>query len=549
MNIFQILKDRSKLFYFYLAFLGMTNAIWNGGLLLVISYTVNKTPIPYFEDKAWIPFVLLIVISFVVGKYFQVYMLKLTINLSYELGMTIFEKLRCMNYSEFETFGKEKVHTLMRDSQTVSDFPGGFIETFNAFVTALIGLIYLFTISILGSLAILVVLIVLIVIYRKRASIAYKYMEETRQLADEYHKNINDFSLGFKELKMNSQKSQKLFYSYLDKNRVTVKGLNLRTSITWVNNDLFAQYSWYVIIGSVLFLLPLLLSIEMASITVFLVTLLFIMGPINTLVSAIPQFSRINLAVERLIAFDRKVKKISDENVLSPTEVLETGFSNISFRDVYFEYQGKEGEATFSVQIDRLDIKKGELVFVTGGNGSGKSTFINLLVGLIRPQNGEILFNDKIVEPENYQEYRDRISPIFSDNYLFTENYGDYAISKDNQALNNYIEFMQLKDIVEIDEDENKLKIELSRGQRKRLAMINLLMEDKDILVLDEWAADQDPEFRGYFYKIILPKLKGLGKTIIVVTHDDMYFNEAERIIKFDFGRIISDEKKVPTFN
>jgi putative ATP-binding cassette transporter len=63
-------------------------------------------------------------------------------------------------------------------------------------------------------------------------------------------------------------------------------------------------------------------------------------------------------------------------------------------------------------------------------------------------------------------------------------------------------------------------------------------MENKSIFVFDEIAADQDPEFRKFFYKTLIPQMKKEGKIIIAITHDDHYFDIADKIVKFDEGRI-----------
>jgi putative ATP-binding cassette transporter len=81
--------------------------------------------------------------------------------------------------------------------------------------------------------------------------------------------------------------------------------------------------------------------------------------------------------------------------------------------------------------------------------------------------------------------------------------------------------------------------LDLSTGQKKRLAFIAALLENRPIYILDELAADQDPQFRKYFYEVILPDLKLKGKTIIAVTHDDKYFHIADRILKMQSGQLI----------
>src|SRR3546814_2371299 len=84
---------------------------------------------------------------------------------------------------------------------------------------------------------------------------------------------------------------------------------------------------------------------------------------------------------------------------------------------------------------------------------------------------------------------------------------------------------------------------DLSTGQRKRLALLNAWLEERPVLVFDEWAADQDPVFRRIFYTELLPELKALGKTIIVISHDDRYFDIADQLIRMQAGQVISEKR------
>ena len=79
----------------------------------------------------------------------------------------------------------------------------------------------------------------------------------------------------------------------------------------------------------------------------------------------------------------------------------------------------------------------------------------------------------------------------------------------------------------------------LSRGQRKRLALVTAYLEDRPIYLFDEWAADQDPLFRRVFYQRLLPELKRRGKTVVAVTHDDRYFDAADQLIKLEEGKVV----------
>ena len=85
---------------------------------------------------------------------------------------------------------------------------------------------------------------------------------------------------------------------------------------------------------------------------------------------------------------------------------------------------------------------------------------------------------------------------------------------------------------------EHSPTIDLSRGQRKRLALLTAYLEDRPFYIFDEWSSDQDPVFRKIFYTQILPELKARGKAILVISHDDPYFHLADRCIKMEDGKL-----------
>ena len=95
---------------------------------------------------------------------------------------------------------------------------------------------------------------------------------------------------------------------------------------------------------------------------------------------------------------------------------------------------------------------------------------------------------------------------------------------------------MQLSDKVRVVNDRWST-LELSTGQRKRLALVVSLLDHKPLLVFDELAADQDPEFRQFLYEELLPRLRSQGTTVIAATHDDRYFHVADKVIKMEYGK------------
>jgi ABC-type siderophore export system fused ATPase/permease subunit len=155
---------------------------------------------------------------------------------------------------------------------------------------------------------------------------------------------------------------------------------------------------------------------------------------------------------------------------------------------------------------------------------------------MLPPQEGKIFLNDLEITHGNRICYSNRISAIFTNTYLFEENYDAFDLTPGNQQLAEYISLVKLNDVLKASADSRRFSNKLSKGQQKRVSMIYALLESHDILVLDEWAAEQDPSFKAYFYLEMIPVLKRLGKTVIAVTHDDQYFGYADRILKFEFG-------------
>jgi putative ATP-binding cassette transporter len=204
---------------------------------------------------------------------------------------------------------------------------------------------------------------------------------------------------------------------------------------------------------------------------------------------------------------------------------------------VEYRYPGDGGESGFDVGPIDLQLYRGELVFLVGGNGSGKSTLARLLTGLHRPSAGEIRLDGQPVQAEQWQAYRQLFASVFTDFHLFARLLGPLGQEVDESLVGRWLDQLRLSHKIRF--SAGRLAgTRFSQGQRKRLALLLAMLEDRDILILDEWAADQDPLFRRLFYRELLPQLKAAGKTILAITHDDHYFDQADRLLKMDGGRL-----------
>jgi putative ATP-binding cassette transporter len=268
--------------------------------------------------------------------------------------------------------------------------------------------------------------------------------------------------------------------------------------------------------------------------------LFYLQGIVLSLASTIP---RLLAGEAALSSMDELIAMASPEhrsehaasNVTPPWTSLELRGIEHSYRREGLS--GSQSDFAFG-PIDFV-LRPREIVFVVGGNGSGKSTFAKLLTGLYVPRAGEIRVDGQPIDPLDPDRYRQMFTAVMSDCHVFDELYGLEGADLDAKA-NGYLEMLRLERKVRVEKGVFST-VKLSQGQRKRLALATAYLEGREVYVLDEWAAQQDPEFKEIFYQKLLPELKRRGKAAVVITHDERYFRHADRIVRFESGRIMTD--------
>lgn len=347
---------------------------------------------------------------------------------------------------------------------------------------------------------------------------------------------LSDVLDGFKEVRLNKPRSDELFDHVVEVSR-NAANIKIRTQSETYRRMVLLQTSLYTLLGAVAFVVPVFDSgMTPGTITKAVTALVFIVGACAGLVQSIPIIAAANTAADRLERLEEKLREIvslSDE--VEP--VLAKEFDKIEMRDVEFHYPGKTADQPFRVGPFNFTLNSGDLVILTGGNGSGKSTFMKLLAGLYRPASGEMLLDGAPLTEENYERYRNLITAIFPDFHLFQRLYG--ISDPDPGELTQMLTQFRLQEKTGLVHGEFRTT-DLSSGQRRRLALIVAQLERRPLLLLDEWAADQDPEFRRKFYFEFLPALHRAGVTVVAISHDDRYIDEMDvtmRRLRMDEGR------------
>jgi putative ATP-binding cassette transporter len=362
-----------------------------------------------------------------------------------------------------------------------------------------------------------------------------KAAEQERRLFD----RVADFLDGFKEVRLNANRSKDLYDDAYDVSR-TAANIKIHAQAETFKQIVSAQSYMYILLGAVVFIAPQFSDTlgGGASITKVTTALLYVVGACFGLVQSIPVLMNANAASDRMEQLDAALQGMVSTEETAEIKVP-TRFDHLEMRNIRFRYTDRFSATTFSIGPIDFDLRAGELVFITGGNGSGKSTFLRVLSGLYPPDSGEVTLDGMRINDHTRDAYRGLISGIFFDYHLFKRLYG--IPSADPAEINRLLTQFRLEDKTGVANGEFRT-LDLSGGQRRRLALIVSLLEKRPILLLDEWTAEQDPEFRRKFYDEMLPDLMRAGTTVVVITHDDRYLDELHlpaRRIKMDEGRIV----------
>jgi putative ATP-binding cassette transporter len=351
---------------------------------------------------------------------------------------------------------------------------------------------------------------------------------------------LTDFLDGFKEVKLNSARSADLFDDASEVSK-TAANIKIRTQAETFKMIVTSQISMYILLGAVVFVAPNLSdSLGGGSIAKTTTALLFIVGACFGLVQSIPILLNANAAADRIARLETAMEATASS--AEPREIVAPQrFEKIEMRNIMFRYVDRFSDTSFRIGPISFTLKAGELIFLTGGNGSGKSTFLRVLSGLYPPDSGEVLLDGKAITNANRDEYRALMSAIFFDYHLFQRLYG--LPEADPADIERLLRQFRLNEKTGLKNGQFST-LDLSGGQRRRLALIVSLLEKRPIMLLDEWTAEQDPEFRRKFYDELLPEMLQAGATVIVITHDDRYLDELHlpaRKIKMDEGRIVEE--------
>jgi putative pyoverdin transport system ATP-binding/permease protein len=347
---------------------------------------------------------------------------------------------------------------------------------------------------------------------------------------------------GFRELKLHRGRRAAYLTQSLEPAVASVRGEMVEGLAYFAVAEAWGQVAFFGFIGFLLFAAPAIEPIARPALVSAVLVVLYLMTPLDTILTWVPILGRARVSLRRVQALiptlERQGHEDPGQDRLVP--IQRPAFREaISLEQVTFHYHDDHDDPGFLLGPVDLTLRPGELVILAGGNGSGKTTLVKLVSGLYRPESGVVRLDGRVIGDGEREAYRQLFSVVFADGYLFpdilgvgTDPHVVEAIARDG------LERLGLAPQVSVQE-QSFSTLDLSQGQRRRLALLNAWLEDRPVCVLDEWAANQDPSYKQIFYTRLLPEMRAAGKALLVISHDEAYFEVADRVIRLQDGRLL----------
>ncbi|MDD2710442.1 MAG: cyclic peptide export ABC transporter [Verrucomicrobiae bacterium] len=541
MEFFQLLRKESKDFDRHLLVAGAFAGIVSTLLIFILTDAANKIAA---NKTAWTELIF-VVICIAAFWFSKGCLLRRTAGAVEEMilnmRLRIAGKIRQTDLSSFEGISRAAIfNAVSTHTMTISRAAPAIVSAGTSMVLLVCAFLVLYFLSptafliLAGALAFIIA-----VLFSNRGKIM-QALDEVTDYDNRFVKGFGDLLDGFKELKMNSAMSRDFFESHLQPAAEASRAIRVYGNLIVNHSVLMASSALFILLGAVVFLTPFFAPADAPKLVRISTLIVFIIGPLGEVVHVYSLFTEATASIREIYRIEAQLDSVFEAGFGDslPAAGADTAltFTRIRCEKISFSYRDEKGEPSFSLEPFDFHLGRPELVFITGGNGSGKSTFLKILAGLYLPAEGAIFAGDTVIGPHNRQDYRDLFAPIFSDFHLFDHLYGLKEIDDNKlQSLLHTTGLLGKTDVVE----RRISTLNLSTGQRKRLALVLAIMEDKPILLLDEWAAEQDPQFRRKFYREILPELKKQGKTVVAVTHDDDHYDAADRVLKMQYGKFL----------
>ena len=542
MTLFRILYHISKPLLLLSVVTGLIAGALSSGMIALIHWQLKSESIQNMGSTLGIFIVLILSYAFF-SVLTDSLLIRLTQRALYTLRLRLSQQILSLPLRKLEELGSHRFLVVLTEDLTTIN--GTLVQLPSILIQSAIivgGTSYMLWLSWKLALSSALVTILLFLLTRILVVMAKSNLQNARSEWNNLFSQFNDLTQGTKELLLNHTKK----YTFLNHHlkgcceRLMQENITARTLL-----QAYARLSdcaGYLSLGLVIFLLPNFMTISKDLMLGYALTGLFLLAPFTKVLRFTSQLSRSNVSLKHIEAMGLSITLDATEALAAgPAQLPLAPVNQLSLENLNYHYKSNDSDS-FNVGPVSFTAQSSQVIFVIGGNGSGKSTLAKLISGLYQADSGKIHWNGQEVSSHELDAFRQNFSVVFSDFYLF-----NYLCESETDLLEEkaqtYLSKFQLDKKVKLIDGQFS-SISLSQGQRKRLALLNVYLEDRPVYIFDEWAADQDPAFKRIFYHNILPDLKNRGKIVFVITHDDAYFHLADYTLKMQDGQMLSFEEQ-----
>ncbi|NJM74608.1 MAG: cyclic peptide export ABC transporter [Acaryochloridaceae cyanobacterium RU_4_10] len=536
MNLLHLLLSTSWLSVAFAVVAGLLGGICSAGLIALINFAIANP-----QSSNWMllmGFIGLCLLLLGTMTYSLLILGRLVHGVTFRLRIQLIQRILACPLRHLEELGAPKLLAALTDDVEAISMASFLIANLCVAIAMLMAcLLYLSWLSWELSGIILIYMSIAVWGYNTLLKRGRYFFRKARNAQDQLFGHFRTVIEGTKELKLHANRRVDFLSQDLEITADSVQKYNVTATDIFAFTGSLGLVLMFLPIGIAVIVAPLWGNLPTSVLSGAALTLIFSLTPLRIILNSMPELIKASVALEKIDSLGLSLSaQVADARTTSTLSSPKSEGVSFELINVTHTYKHERDSSFFTLGPIDLSFSPGELVFIVGGNGSGKSTLVKLITGLYAPENGAIRINSSTITNENRERYRQNFSVVFSDFYLFDRLLGLDRSDLDPQTQ-DYLIRLQLDRKVQV-KDGVLSTTALSQGQRKRLALLTAYLEDRPIYVFDEWASDQDPVFKEIFYSQLLPELTNRGKTVLVVSHDDRYFDCADRIVKLDYGKI-----------
>lgn len=545
MKLFLLLLRANRKRVVLAALVSIASGAASAGLIALVNHVWDSGEA---TSPAWLwSFIGILVFLIGTGVMAQLMVLDLSLKAMADLRMQLCTKILGTPLRHLEDLGAERVYaTLTEDVNTLSQILPNIPRFIINITTMLAGAAYMAWLSPAAFGVIGAFVVVGVLAYRLLWNRTIRHTRTGREHYDSMFGHFGAMHEGLKQLKLSRERREVFLGKDLDHSLQSYRQLNMAARTLFVIAENVTRIVFFGLLGMLIFFVPRLDGIDPEVLTGLMIMALYLYRPLGLVMEMVPQFGRALVSLEKVDSLGLSLGETRDDAndalVATPT------WKSIELKGATYSYRRDYDDHVFTMGPIDVSFQPGELVFVVGGNGSGKTTFAKILTSLYPMEKGELRLDGELVTEANQSEYRQLFSAVFADYHLFPELIGGDGQGDDlDDKSTAHLRELELDHKVTV-KDGVLSTTDLSQGQRRRLALLSAYLEDRPFYLFDEWTADQDPAFKDVFYTKILPELKARGKGVLVITHDDRYMHVADRCLMLEDGKMLQVTVPKPSY-